>query len=435
MNSVTTPSDFGAVGNGVADDTAAVQAAIDFAIANNLELQLRAATYRCTAVLNVVLGNNKTFSMTGVRSSQGFDLSHGTVFLFDGAAGGIYVSTPNGSTLASLAARGQFIFKQFQILGTGADKTWGLKIGNNASQIDTFSAYNIVEDVTVVGAFINCCEAFNTRQLHIYRSIFYNTAASAGARAFALTNTAAFPTYVTGDVQITDSTFFTQSGVNSRTVMYDAQAGYITGIHMTDCIIYEGVYGVYITGAANTLIFDIWFTNVVCDGPVYATSNKGFYLNSTTATSEVNNIYFRDCYSVSYKGIGMEFLVNTPGQVKNINVEGCYFGTLGDSGLKINNVNAFVVHGCKFYQNNLTAAGAAAQLTGACLGFDISGNVVSANTSAYLVSLSGSAPNAINYGSVLQNSGDTTTGAINNIGNVGANVFGVTAAPNTNISF
>jgi Pectate lyase superfamily protein len=50
------PADFGAVGDGVADDTAAVQALLDASSASGREARLPAGTYRCTASLLVSTG-------------------------------------------------------------------------------------------------------------------------------------------------------------------------------------------------------------------------------------------------------------------------------------------------------------------------------------------------------------------------------------------
>lgn len=434
MNSYTTPSDFGAKGDGVTDDTAALQAAIDFAVANSIELQLAAVTYRCASAISVQLGDSKTLKISGFATSQGLITVKGSIIRFDGATGGIYLNPVNGSTVASASSRTLIDLRRFQIEGVGADKPYGLKIGSAAGQIDTFAALSPIEDVSVVGAFVECFSIINCRQIFLQRCMGYNVAAGSNARALSLINTSAFPTSFLGDIFIRDSNFFTQSGTNAYTVFIQAQAGDISGIHFNDDVIYEGVYGIYMTAAANSRIFDIWFDGLQCDGPAYGTSNKGFYIESPTPTSFINNVYITNYYAVSYKGVGLEISCNTNGQVKNINIQGCYLGNLGDSGIKITNVNAITVQGNKLSQTNLYTPGAAISVLGNCLGFDISGNVVSGNTATYLVSVNGSG-GGINYGSILQNSGDVTTGAVQNSGIVGASVYGVTAAPNTNVNF
>lgn len=434
MNSYTTPSDFGAKGDGVTDDTAALQAAINFAVANSVELQLASVTYRCASAITVQLGDSKLLKISGVGSGQGLATTKGSILRFDGATGGIYLNPVNGSTVGSASSRTQILLRGFQIEGVGADKAYGLKVGASTGQIDTFAALSYIEDVSVVGTFVECFSIINSRQIFMDRCMGYNIAAGSNARAISLVNTAAFPTSFLGDIFVQNSNFFTQSGTNAYTMFIQAQAGDISGLHINDVVVYEGVYGIYMTGAANTRIFDVWFNGTQCDGPAYAASNKGFYIESPTATSFINNVYITNHYAVSYKGIGLEIAVNTAGQVKNINISGGYFGTLGDSGIKVNNVGAITIQGNKLSQTNLFVAGPAIYMTGTCFGFDVSGNVISGNTATYLVGLNGSG-GGINSGSVLQNSGDVTTGAVQNSGIVGASVYGVTAAPNTNVYF
>jgi len=59
-----TVKQFGAVGDGVADDTEALQDAIDYAIASNVELRFNPGTYKITSPL-IIKPNKNTFRMIG----------------------------------------------------------------------------------------------------------------------------------------------------------------------------------------------------------------------------------------------------------------------------------------------------------------------------------------------------------------------------------
>lgn len=59
-----TVKQFGAIGNGVTDDTEALQDAIDFAIVNNIELRFNPGTYKISSPL-IIKPNKNTFRMIG----------------------------------------------------------------------------------------------------------------------------------------------------------------------------------------------------------------------------------------------------------------------------------------------------------------------------------------------------------------------------------
>jgi hypothetical protein len=101
---VVNVKDFGAVGDGVADDTAAIQAAINFASANNLgaEVFFQQGTYRTTSVINIT----GAVTIRGVYS-RALKLNTtpkggGTWFYLDHTGKGFSMITPGGSVLGDI---------------------------------------------------------------------------------------------------------------------------------------------------------------------------------------------------------------------------------------------------------------------------------------------------------------------------------------------
>lgn len=94
--------DFGAVGDGVTDDTAAIQAAIDSLPNDGGEVYIPAGRYKITGTINVGNGSNTSTSTKNCIKLRGdgmapyFGDSYGTELFWAGAAGGTVLSF-NGS--------------------------------------------------------------------------------------------------------------------------------------------------------------------------------------------------------------------------------------------------------------------------------------------------------------------------------------------------
>lgn len=101
LNDVVSVKDFGAVGNGVADDTAAIQAAIDYASANSTKLYFNPGVYAHTSTL--VWKNGAHYFGPNINVSN----TQGAVLVYTGSNDANVINNPiNSSTFASIRIEG-----------------------------------------------------------------------------------------------------------------------------------------------------------------------------------------------------------------------------------------------------------------------------------------------------------------------------------------
>lgn len=108
--------DFGAVGDGVVDDTAALQAAIDAAAAQHSTLVIPAGLYKTTATLYIDKSNLIIYGLgnpsRGAGASRGLtgDVTEGSVIQYTGTTTAIQVSNSRSASPRSDASNPGFIF-------------------------------------------------------------------------------------------------------------------------------------------------------------------------------------------------------------------------------------------------------------------------------------------------------------------------------------
>src|SRR5258706_682471 len=117
MQDIVSVKDFGAIGDGVTDDTAAIQAFLDYVTSNHLEGDFIAGDYVVGASLTIT---NKThFKALGRSSTGGSNNSgrYGIRFLLNGA---------NGGTIFALSGTRDYALGNFGIIPKSASNTIGV---------------------------------------------------------------------------------------------------------------------------------------------------------------------------------------------------------------------------------------------------------------------------------------------------------------------
>lgn len=155
LQEIVSVRDFGAIGDGITDDTAAIQAAINAATSADTKVLVPPGTYLLTDTLTV----NTTLVFDGGRFSTGYTIKiNGTASMLAHNGGGITFNQSSGyiGTLPNTYAT--------QVL-CGLDSTWSGRIDN------LLFDFNNLTDAYVI-SFWNCdgFEVSNNQLLNLYAS-------------------------------------------------------------------------------------------------------------------------------------------------------------------------------------------------------------------------------------------------------------------------
>lgn len=160
--------DFGAVGDGVADDTAAIQAAID-SVGSNGAVFFPVGTYKITSTLNYAGANANAITLYS-DSSPGRGYT-GANLLWDGAVGGTMMSftTANNSLVKNLSFRGEGIAAV--LLKLNQPSSSGVMIegcifnnaaGTNSAMLQIGDNNNQVSEVRITNCLFQCSSGQST---------------------------------------------------------------------------------------------------------------------------------------------------------------------------------------------------------------------------------------------------------------------------------
>ena len=258
--------DFGAVGDGVADDTAAIQAAIDYSVPRGATLYIPSGQYKVTSTLNINYSAvyNAAFRIQG-NSARGFTyLPIGSVFLFQ------------PTTLISL----------FSINGRAAN-SGGANSGsplpcefNNISVVGNSSALGAIDIVRATNIAVNAC-AF----------IEFTNTNSAVVRL----NSIGAVTPYTGNVLISDCHWQTTGGA-CVALSGDANLGTITYVRLRDCQMLDQKYGVYVNWAAGSPYTQ---SVAILNSDFEGSTQNDIYSQGAANNWQINGCWFETAASTS----------------------------------------------------------------------------------------------------------------------------------------
>ena len=385
---------FGAVGDGVADDAAAIQAAINSLVATGGTVEIPSGTFRVTSTISIV--NSGTYiTGSGNCSVIKRNTDYGNTFVFSG-------NTTSGALLFDVGISSlQIRSEALTTFGAHikADGVWRMTIENLYIQ-DGF-----------IGFDFRGLAASNISSIYLVFTSLYGGSAS-GRRYMSFTNaSAAFPKKSSGDVFITD--FNLRGNTSNQITEFGLYIESADGIWFENGHIgNSSVANININGSTSEMLNLVYFSNVMSDeGTVYSLLFDG------GAAPVFNNIGFTNCIfksggSPSFCQFGIVFSANCI--AKNVLFTGCAVTEFGKTGVTISGANQQNIHftNCNVFGNgnDLSANYPGYNLLSGSRYIGISGGRSSGSNQSYGIQLSGSHTN------ILIDSLDLTgnaTGSIN----------------------
>ena len=311
-NGVVNVMSFGAVGDGITDSTAAVQAFFNAVTTRGYTGVLPSGTYLISAPLVITIGN-VGFSILGASaSSVAFKISAS----FSGGTSAL--------TLVGTGTTQSFEIGGFNITpaSTSGTATTGFRIGDPsvASTAINGLQFSKIKDVEVTN-FPTSWDISHARMIYFERCGGWN--ASLGA-------TNAINLYIhqngafTGDM-VFDCCQFVTSNANANNNIYmyspvgplNHTTGYnaICGIKFRACDLYAGYTSIKMYAAAASYIADIWFIDG-CQND--QGTNQTFYCESNGTGTVIDNIHISEMYMSQSSNGSIIFTSSAGGIVKSI---------------------------------------------------------------------------------------------------------------------
>jgi hypothetical protein len=333
---VVNVKDFGAVGDGVADDTAAIQAFFNYVTSNGAFGIITKGIYKVSSNLTITI-NGYGFSILGA--------GNGSVFF---KASNAFPATPVINILGTSGSNVGFVIGGFTITtesGYTGNATCGLQIGN-PSQPTYINGYQFstIQDLNVIGFPIQY-NIVHARMIKFNNCSGWNPASDTNNICLNIYQNG----YFTGDLVFDTCQFVSLNQSGKIAVNFSSDIGpynglsgnySISGINFINCDFYAGENCVKATVSNGAYLSDIWFTNVQID---QETTNC-FNFAASGDGSVITNIHIADCYM--QKATYCQILFN----VTNLASVGAIF-------IHDNYINQTDNMGINFYSNNATIRG------------------------------------------------------------------------------
>lgn len=355
---------FGAVGNGIADDTSAIQNAINAAqAARDLLVFEPNKTYRTTAPLIVQQGgaSRREFFMDGFHSQMRPE--HAGFFI------DVQPQMPN-SSIGTGQDTGSISMKNFSVYSPTAGAS-GIRVGRSGYRMYDEKRQNLLEDVTFFELKGVALHIISSGHFDLTRVVQRNH--QAGGRGLILEGRDGV---FCGDIDFNECQFGSVGGDGLNTTIIAIPSGTsarseIRGVRFQNCVWYN--WGARVIAQNQAIIADIWFDNCAWDaGPGgsairFKAENGGI----------LNKVYIDKPYIVNYSR-GIEMSRDVGGQVDSFQLRGGSIGMTsepvwverfesfsikdmnfdGNTGWSCINVHTgserFVIEGNQGYRNSMT---------------------------------------------------------------------------------
>lgn len=265
---VVSVKDFGAVGDGVTDDTSAIQAAIDHA-KTSVETILANKVITVTAAVYIPAG---TYSHTGLTTYSGIRLEGAgqgsTTLKYTGSGIGIAIEKVSTEELFAVQFANFTLWDQ----GTG---TYGVS-GNDGQPLAIRSCS--MDAVTVAGfdtnVFLVDCWTFATKNCHFYNAGSYNLRIQ------------------NGTAQQHENTRFDIAGVDSVLIENSSAFNTISPLFIGCAFQGAGQWGLRAIGVASLSVINPFFEDNANDGASYGCMKIEAEVGKTTTQVQVLGGYF-----------------------------------------------------------------------------------------------------------------------------------------------
>lgn len=386
LNGIVSVLQFGAMGDGVTDDTAAIQAFFN-SFTNGGSGFIPAGTYKITSPLTLTI-NPGGFSIEGAGANS-------TIF----AAASTFSSTSPVLSIVTAGTPAGFSLGGFAVQNAGSASQTGIRIGNESSSADVVVGYQFsnIHDLYCNG-FATLFDVVHARQLSFNRIAGWNPSFATANTCLSIRQNGKF----TADLRFEDCQFVSSNSSGNSCVSISSTVGPYSpingngscaGIKFRSCDFYSGEKAIKFTAANSTWITDVWFVDgCQIDQEVV----NGVNVDCNGSSTLIEDLHFEGMYLNKATAPQMTFAsTGTGGQIKSVFVSNCIFFQGQSTGINVFGTNCVDFH---VLENTFVDQNAP---TGTCIEFN-SAQSVSANGNrvrkgpsnqnpAYLVTFSGTA--------------------------------------------
>jgi hypothetical protein len=386
LNGIVSVAQFGAVGDGVADDTTAIQTFFN-SFTNGGSGFIPAGTYKITSPLTLTI-NPGGFSIEGAGANA-------TIF----AAAATFSSTSPVLSVVTAGTAAGFSIGKLAVQNAGSSALTGFRFGNESSSADVIASYQFSEVYDLYcNGFATLFDIVHARQLSFSRIAGWNPGFATANTCLKIRQNGKFTT----DLRFEDCQFVSSKNTGNSCVSILSNVGpysplngnsACSGIKFRSCDFYSGEKAINLYASNSAWITDVWFVDgCQIDQEVV----NGVYVECDGSSTLVEDLHFSGMYLNKATSPQMSFVsTGTGGQIKSVFVDGCVFFQGQSTGVNVFGVSCVDFH---VYENAFIDQNAP---VGSCIEFN-SAQSVSANGNrvrkgvnnqgpAYLVTFSGTA--------------------------------------------
>lgn len=306
-------SDFGAVGDGVTDDTTSIQNAINYAQARGMTVELVGGkTYKITSTLTLQHGRNISDGQVYHARLKG---NNATIYPVISSGSYAIKVVPRCTFANRGTGRGIADIEISNIYFENGTTSHALKIGETGFWCDNF-AWSKLEDITVMNYATSGGEIRFEECRHILCS-------GIDLRQNTLVLETKLASSFTGDIMFYGCEFASpnnNASVAPLKLRSAVNGGEVRGIHFQDCQIYRST--TLLEAVNGGVIGDIWFGNCQFDGPSSQTGTQAVKISSAGSSSRIFQIHFVSCYFVNYTSAAIHAVASNAGSILQLEING-----------------------------------------------------------------------------------------------------------------